>query len=150
MLCCVGGEASHVQVASPLGNFESVGLYLDGLFTLLFVYGRVDINWRVGAGQDFSVHLLASLLSASGTGLSVFSIFTAVANEVDVALFRSFDANRGYFAERTEKTEDTFLRVVRLGEIFYENGVEDFSDFVFLLGIVLGRGELLLLKSFLN
>ena len=89
ILASVGGEVSHVQVAPPLGNFESVGLFLDGLNSLLLVHGAIDINWRVGAGQEFSVHLLASLLSASGTGLSVFSIFTAVANEVDVALFRS-------------------------------------------------------------
>ena len=63
LLCCVGGEASHVQVASPLGNFESVGLYLDGLFTLLFVHGRVDINWLFTTGQEFTVHLSEGFFS---------------------------------------------------------------------------------------
>ena len=77
-------------------------------------------------------------------------IVAAETHEVSVAFFGSFEANGGYFAERTEKTEDTFLRVVRLGEIFYINVVEDFSDFVLLLWILLGREELLLIKSFLN
>ena len=77
-------------------------------------------------------------------------IVAAETHEVGVALYGSTEANGGYFPERTEKTADTFLRVVRLGEIFNENVVEDFSDIVFLLGIVLGREELLLIKSFLN
>ena len=93
ILASVGGEVSHVQVASPLGNFESVGLFLDSLNSLLLVHGAIDINWRVGAGQEFSVHLLACFLSTSGTGLSVLSIFTAVANEVDVALIRRLRKN---------------------------------------------------------
>jgi len=150
ILLSVGGEASHVQVASPLGNFESVGLFLDGLNSLFLVHGAIDINWRVGAGQDFSVHLLACFLSASGTGLSVLSIFTAVANEVNVALFRRLRKNWLNSTEGTKKASDTFLRVVRFRDVFDENSVEHFSQLVLSLGLVLGHSEALFFESLLD
>ena len=54
-------------------------------------------------------------------------VIAAETHEVGVALFGRFGENGVDFAERTEKTKYTFYRVVRLGKIFDENGVEDFS-----------------------